>query len=124
MTTKTKSASLTVSLMIVAMLISKLLGMLRGVLLAALYNISESATAFSAASRIPLSFFDIVFASAILGCFIPVYNSFNSKDEKNDFTSIYLNFLLLLTGIFIYAMFKKRRYRNASITINIKIIIP
>lgn len=100
---KTKSASFTVSMMIVAMLISKILGMLRGVLLAAIYDISESATAFSAASRIPLSFFDIIFASAILGCFIPVYSSFNSADavqEKNKFTSIYLNFLLLLTGIF------------------------
>ena len=100
---KSKSASLTVLLMIVAMLISKLLGMLRGVLLAASYDISEKATAFSAASRIPLSFFDIIFASAILGCFIPVYNSFTSEDDKkqkNEFTSIYLNFLLLFTSVF------------------------
>ena len=99
---KTKSASFTVALMIVAMIISKFLGMLRGVLLAAKYDISESASAFSAASRIPLSFFDIVFASAILGCFIPVYNSFSGDDIKkkqNEFTSVYLNFLLLLTGI-------------------------
>lgn len=100
---KSKSASLTVLLMILAMLISKLLGMLRGVLLAASYDISEKATAFSAASRIPLSFFDIVFASAILGCFIPVYNSFSgesNKEQKDEFTSIYLNFLLLVTGFF------------------------
>ncbi len=98
---KTKSATLTVLLMIVAMLISKVLGMFRGVLLAAAYGTSENATAFSAASRIPLSFFDIVFASAILGCFIPVYNSFsgeNKKQEQSSFTAIYLNFLLLLTG--------------------------
>lgn len=97
----TKSPSFVVAIMIVAMLISKLLGMLRGVLLAASYDISEEATAFSAASRIPLSFFDIIFASAILGCFIPVYNSFKGdleQKKKNEFTSIYLNFLLLLTG--------------------------
>ncbi len=102
MSKKTKSASLTVAMMIVAMLISKFLGMLRGVLLAAKYDISDAATAFSAASRIPLSFFDIVFASAILGCFIPVYNSFHNNDAKkkqSEFTSIYLNFLLLLTSI-------------------------
>lgn len=99
---KSKSAALTVFFMIVAMLISKLLGMFRGVLLASSYGITEEATAFSAASRIPLSFFDIVFASAILGCFIPVYNSFTgeeSKREQNKFATIYLNFLLLLTGV-------------------------
>ncbi|MBR5817385.1 MAG: hypothetical protein IKY62_01940, partial [Clostridia bacterium] len=98
---KSKSATVTVFLMIVAMIISKLLGMLRGVLLADAYGITEKATAFSAASRIPLSFFDIVFASAILGCFIPVYNSFtdgNKKREQNEFTSVFLNFVLLLTG--------------------------
>lgn len=101
MSEKKSSAPITVLLMIVAMLISKLLGMFRGVLLAAAYGTSEYATAFSAASRIPLSFFDIVFASAILGCFIPVYNSFNGNNkqkEQSDFTAIYLNFLLLLTG--------------------------
>lgn len=99
---KNKSATVTVLFMILAMIISKLLGMFRGVLLAASYGTTESATAFSAASRIPLSFFDIVFASAILGCFIPVYNSFSGNDKKreqNDFAAIYLNFLLLLTGI-------------------------
>jgi len=99
---KNKSATFTVVFMIAAMFISKVLGMLRGVLLAASYDISEEATAFSAASRIPLSFFDIIFASAILGCFIPVYNSFtsdNKKEKQNEFTSIYLNFLLLLTGL-------------------------
>ncbi len=99
---KTNSATLTVAFMIVAMVISKVLGMFRGVLLASAYGTSESATAFSAASRIPLSFFDMVFASAILGCFIPVYNSFtgdNKKKEQNSFTAIYLNFLLLVTGV-------------------------
>lgn len=99
---KNKSATVTVLLMIFAMIISKLLGMLRGVLLAAAYGTTEYATAFSAASRIPLSFFDIVFASAILGCFIPVYNSFSGNDKKkeqDDFAAIYLNFLLLVTGI-------------------------
>ncbi len=88
--------------MIFAMVISKLLGMLRGVLLANAYGITEKATAFSAASRIPLSFFDIVFASAILGCFIPVYNSFTDENKKNgqsEFASVFLNFVLLLTGI-------------------------
>ncbi len=98
--TNKKRSGITVLFMILAMIISKLLGMFRGVLLASAYGIGEDATAFSTASRIPVSFFDIVFASAILGCFIPVYNSFSKEQdrEKNQFTSVYLNFMLLLTG--------------------------
>lgn len=101
MTNKKNRSFMTVAFMIIAMVISKLLGMLRGVLLASSYGISEDATAFSAASRIPLSFFDIVFSSAILGCFIPIYNSFsdNQKCKKDEFASIYLNFMLLFTGL-------------------------
>lgn len=91
--------------MVAATAFSKLLGMLRGILLASHYGTSPEATAFSAASRIPLSFFDILFGSAILGCFIPVYNSLVSAaderrfDEADKFAGIYLNFILLLTGI-------------------------
>ena len=69
--------------MVFAMILSKGLGMLRGVLLANHYGINMEANAFSTASRIPLAFFDMLFSAAILGCFIPVYNSF--KSEQNTF---------------------------------------
>lgn len=100
---KEKKPIIIVALMILAMGISKVLGMFRGVLLASSYGIGEEATAFSAASRIPLSFFDIIFASAILGCFVPIYNESKTDERgKNDqgdkFASVYLNFLLILTG--------------------------
>ena len=65
MTNKKMRSGITVLFMIFAMIISKFLGMLRGVLLASAYGIGEKATAFSTASRIPVSFFDIIFASAI-----------------------------------------------------------
>jgi len=104
---KKKSAVRTVSLMMAATVLSKLLGMLRSVLLASHYGTTSEAAAFSTASRIPLSFFDILFGSAILGCFVPVYNSLLKKNgEKTDysdsdrFTCIFFNFILLVTGVF------------------------
>ena len=70
--------------MIVAMVLSKVLGLIRSTLLASHYGTSTAATAFTAASRIPLSFFDMLFSAAILGCFVPVYNSFKSKNNTFD----------------------------------------
>ena len=74
----------TVFVMIVAMVLSKVLGLIRSTLLASHYGTSTAATAFTAASRIPLSFFDMLFSAAILGCFVHVYNSFKSKNNTFD----------------------------------------
>jgi len=107
---KSRKATLTVLSMIMAMVLSKGLGMVRSMCMAAVYGTGQEAIAFSTASRIPLSFFDLLFSASILGCFIPVYNSFKKKDgdatdivhhaqQKADtFACIFLNFVLLLTG--------------------------
>lgn len=101
-----KNAVLTVLSMIAAMVLSKGLGMIRSTCMAAAYGTGWQANAFSAASRIPLSFFDLLFSAAILGCFIPVYNSFADREDKaaaerdaDTFACIFLNFILLLTGL-------------------------
>ncbi len=93
-------AGMTVAMMMGATVVAKLLGMLRSTLLASHYGTGMEAEAFSAASRIPLSFFDMLFSAAILGCFIPVYNSFGKDREKeaDRFACIFLNTILLLTG--------------------------
>ncbi len=89
-----------------ATVIAKLLGMLRGVLQANAYGTSAEANAFTAASKLPLAFFDMFLAAAVLGCFIPVYNSFKEKDservtspEADRFANIFLNFIILLCGV-------------------------
>lgn len=94
-------AGATVALMMGATVLSKLLGMLRSAFLASHYGTGVEAEAFSAASRIPLSFFDMLFSAAILGCFIPVYNSFGAEreEEADRFACIFLNTILLLTGV-------------------------
>ncbi len=102
---KRTGAVKTVALMIAAMAISKILGMLRSVMMANSYGISHEATVFSEASRIPLTFFDILLGSAILGCFIPIYNSFKDKEnagqrnENDVFASIFLNFIFIITSV-------------------------
>lgn len=104
-----RHAVLTVLSMVAAMVLSKGLGMVRSACMAAAYGTGWQANAFSAASRIPLSFFDLLFSASILGCFIPVYNSFRAEDPEHPenaekqadaFACIFLNFILLLTGLF------------------------
>ncbi len=97
---KRARTALTVTLMMGATVVSKLLGMLRSVFMADSYGTSTAANAFTAAYRIPNNFFDILFSAAIVGCFIPVYNSFSEEksEERGDFARIFLNFILLLTG--------------------------
>lgn len=91
--------------MMAATVIAKLLGMLRSVLQASIYGTTAEANAFVAASKLPLAFFDMLLAAAVLGCFIPVYNSFAGiddvdRDEKADrFASVFLSFIILLCSI-------------------------
>ncbi len=98
---KTAKTVKTVSVMMFATALSKVLGMVRSMLMASHYGTGIEANAFSAASRIPLSFFDILFSAAIIGCFIPIYNGFGKEkeDEADRFASVFLNCILLLTGI-------------------------
>ncbi len=96
----------TVAVMMGATVIAKLLGMLRGVLQANAYGTTYQANAFTAASKLPLAFFDMLLAAAVLGCFIPVYNSFKEKaedgtasEEADNFACIFLNLIILLCGV-------------------------
>jgi len=91
----------TVLFMMAATVSAKLLGALRGIIMAHSYGTNIEAQAFSEASHIPLTLFDLAFGAAILGCFIPIYNSFGHEKEKADhFAVVFLDFILLGTGIF------------------------
>lgn len=93
----------TIALMMGATVIAKLLGMLRSVLQARAYGTTPEANAFTAASKLPLTFFDLLLAAAVLGCFIPAYNSFTgkeaSKKEADDFAAVFLTFIISACGI-------------------------
>ena len=74
----------TISAVMIITLAGKLLGLLRDRLLAVNYGSGMYANAFLTASRIPLVFFDIVFASAISASFIPVFSEVFSRKGKKD----------------------------------------
>ena len=89
-----------------ALILAKFLGIIRSACMAAAYGTGSEATAFHTASRIPLSFSDILFSAIILGCFIPVYSGFCVRDsdpererEGSEFVSVFFTSFLLLSGL-------------------------
>lgn len=82
MAEKGKSTVKTVSFMMVITLVGKILGLVREQLLAANYGEGPQAVAFQAASQIPRTFFDAVFASAISASFIPIFNEYLEREGK------------------------------------------
>lgn len=92
----------TASFMIIATLLAKFMGMYRDILFAALYGTSEAAIAYQTASRIPLLFFDIALGSAISSSFIPVFNEYLGRGEKEkatEFSNSFLNIIFLFTSL-------------------------
>ncbi len=86
--------------MIIATLLAKFMGMYRDILFAALYGASDAAIAYQTASRIPLLFFDIALGSAISSSFIPVFNEYLGRGEKEkatEFSNSFLNIIFLIT---------------------------
>jgi len=91
----------TAGFMIIATLLAKFMGMYRDVLFAAIYGTSEAAIAYQTASRIPLLFFDIALGSAISSSFIPVFNEYLSRGEKEkaiEFSNSFLNIIFIFTA--------------------------
>lgn len=90
----------TVAFMMTATIIAKALGMLRGMQIASRYGTGMAAEAFNTALQIPLNLFDFAFGAAILGCFIPVYNSFKQEDRAADeFAHVFMNLVILATAM-------------------------
>ena len=101
-----KKAVKTVSLIIIFTFFSKGLGLIRDMIMTPIYGGSAENSAITVALDVPLNFFDILFGAAILGVFIPVYNAFNNKNEKEqkeaeEFANIFLNFAILATGLLV-----------------------
>ena len=89
----------TVGFMIAAMGLSKLLGLTRTLLMARTYGVGIEAAAFFTAARIPLTIFDLFLGAAVLGSFIPIYNSFTKRDKADEFACVFVNFIILCTGV-------------------------
>ena len=96
-------ATRTISIVMVITLIGKILGLYRDHLMAVHYGTAGmEAKAFYVASRIPRVFFDVVFASAIAACFIPVFSEYLTKKGKQEafrFGGNFLSVMTLLTAL-------------------------
>ena len=94
-------AGATVALMIGATLLSKALGILRQMLTAGIFAASPEGVAFSAASGIPLAIFDMLFSTAVLGSFLPIYKGRLDADESRAraFASSFLSVVLAATAV-------------------------
>ncbi len=97
-----KNTIKTAGFMISATLLAKVMGMLRDVLFANLYGTGGVAAAFLNASRMPLLFFDIAFGAAISSSFIPIFNEYLEKEQKDAATryaNTFITLIVMLTGV-------------------------
>ncbi len=91
----------TVIFMIFFTLLAKILGLFRSTVTAGIFAAGMEGIAFSAASKIPFAIFDMLFSTAILGSFLPIYRGHLLSDEKRAkaFSSVFLTFTGVITGI-------------------------
>ncbi len=99
---KKTNSLLTILSMTILTLFAKGLGMLRQMMMAGIFAADMEGIAFSAASRIPLAAFDMLFATAIVGSFLPIYRGHLIASEKkaSDFASAFFSVTGLLTAVF------------------------
>ncbi len=89
----------TLSAVFILTAISKVLGFLRDVVFANIYGIGQEATAYQAALKIPTQIVDIVLSSAIVSCFVPIFNEVLQKDGKeraNKFANNFINIVAVI----------------------------
>lgn len=96
-----RNAGLTVILMMAATLFAKGLGLVRQMMTASVFGASMEGIAFSAASKIPLAIFDMLFSTAIIGSFLPIYKGRLQEDDAHarQFSSSFLSAVTLVTAL-------------------------
>ena len=90
----------TVGTIMLITLVGKVLGLARDMLQGHNFGTGMAANAFSAASLIPRTFFDAIFASAISASFIPVFNEYmerKGKEEAFRLSNAFVTWMALLT---------------------------
>lgn len=92
----------TVGLIMVITLLGKVMGLARDMFLGHNFATGLEGTAFQVASRIPRTFFDSIFASAISASFIPVFNSrleTHGREDAFRLSSSFFTWIGLLTSV-------------------------
>ncbi len=100
---KPKNHLKTVGLIMMITLIGKVLGLVRDMFLGHNFGTGMESAAFQVASRIPRTFFDAIFASAISASFIPVFGSameLRGKEDAFRLSRAFFTWVGLLTAVF------------------------
>jgi len=90
------------ALMGIIILVSKLLGLFRDTLVANFYGTGMESVAYTAASKLPVTIFDLVIGGVVSAAFIPVFNSVLVKKGKKDamkFANSYVNLIILVCAV-------------------------
>lgn len=93
----------TIGLIMVITMLGKVLGLVRDMMLGHNFATGMESTAFQVASRIPRTFFDAIFASAISASFIPVFNDRLENHGREDafrLSSSFFTWVGLATALF------------------------
>lgn len=90
------------ALMGIIILFSKLLGLFRDILVANNYGTGMESVAYTAASRLPVTIFDLVIGGVVSAAFIPVFNSVLVRRGKKDamkFANSYVNLIIIVCAL-------------------------
>ena len=93
----------TIGSILVITLLGKVLGLVRDMMLGHHFGTGMESSAFLVASRIPRTFFDAIFASAISASFIPVFNERLERRGRDDafrLSSCFFTWVALATALF------------------------
>ncbi len=102
-TSKNNNAVKTIGTVMIITVLGKILGLVRDMMLGHNFATGMESTAFQVASRIPRTFFDAIFASAISASFIPVFNDRMEKHGKGDafrLSSSFFTWVGIATALF------------------------
>ena len=93
----------TIGVVMLITVLGKILGLVRDMLMGHNFATGMEIAAFQVASRIPRTFFDVVFASAISASFIPIFNDRLEKQGEGDafdLSKSFFTWIGLLTAAF------------------------
>lgn len=90
---KKRGAVGTYLILVLAVLLSKVLGMVRTMLLTRYYGTTAMADAFTAASSLPLTLYDVTLGTAIASAFVPVFNDKLTNTDRKEAERFGCNFL-------------------------------
>lgn len=91
--------ALTIGLMAILIFCAKFMGLLREIIIASIYGQGFAADVLNSATQIPLLFFDMTLGIAILSTFVPIFNNYLEKYDRDRAMKFAGNFMTVTITI-------------------------